>query len=399
MTETAKRIVIIDDEPAVVRLLHRICAIAGYQVESTSSADEFRRLVLNKPDFILMDLLMPGVDGVELLRYLSEEQVHAAIVLISGADSRVLQSVARLATSKGLNVQGTLAKPFNAAELTRILQSDPLSHKGLHSDTTGAVQSEELGAAIRNGGLLAYFQPQVDLSTGAVASCEALVRWNHPEWGVVFPDRFIPVAEQSGLMPELTECVAVQALRHCSTLARSGFPIRCSINVSAISLADVQFPDRLLELLVVAKVPPNSVVVEVTESRLFEDSVNAVDVLNRLRMKGIELSIDDFGTGYSSLRQLKLIPFNELKIDKEFVMSCETNQESESIVRTSIELARRLALRTVAEGVESLQIADRLRAWGCDLGQGYVYAKALSPENFLRWVRERDAAEAFRNPS
>ncbi len=390
MNVTAKRVVIIDDEPAMLKLLHHVCEVAGYSIEMTSSPEDFRRLVLSRPDFILMDLLMPGVDGVELFRYLAENQIRAGIVLISGTDARVVQSAARLAAAQGLNIQGTLGKPFEIAELQKILARGSENLPEREHAEGDAVHPSDLAAAIKEGTLTAYFQPQVDLMSNRVIGCEALVRWNHSEWGLVFPDRFIPVAEQAGLMPALTDCVAGQALRESAALAKLGIKIQCSINVSAISLAEIQFPDRLIKLAEQERVAPEAIVVEVTESQLFEDSVNTIDVLTRLRMKGFELSIDDFGTGYSTLRQLQLIPFNELKIDKQFVMNCETNRESESIVRTSIELGQRLGLRTVAEGVESLRIAELLRGWGCTVGQGYAYSKALPSPAFLTWLQNRE---------
>ncbi|MFO1469522.1 MAG: EAL domain-containing response regulator [Turneriella sp.] len=382
MKENAKRIVIIDDEPDVVHLLHQICAAAGYVVESTASAADFHRLLMTRPDFVLLDLLMPDIDGVELLRHLSEERIESAIILISGADSRVLQSVARLAATKGLHVQGTLAKPFNPSELLRLLAQNPSEHIEYENGVLETVQPGELLSALRENRLIAYFQPQVDLATGKPISCEALVRWQHPDQGLIFPDRFIPVAEQSGIIGELTENIAAQTFRHCARLSAAGHKIRCAINVSALSLADIRFPDRLITMLNSEKISPASVVVEITESRLYDNAAHAMDVLTRLRMKGIELSIDDFGTGYSNLRQLQLMPFNELKIDKGFIRNCETDKESESIVRSSIELGQRLAIRTVAEGVETRELAERLREWGCNIGQGFFYAKALPPTHF-----------------
>lgn len=388
MKENAKRIVIIDDEPDVVHLLHQICAAAGYAVESTATAADFHRLLITRPDFVLLDLLMPDIDGVELLRHLADEHIESAIILISGADPRVLQSVARLAVTKGLHVQGTLAKPFNPSELLRLLAQNPSEHIEYENGVIETVQPDELFSALRENHLIAYFQPQVDLTTGYPISCEALVRWQHPNQGLIFPDRFIPVAEQSGIIGELTENIAAQTFRHCAALSAAGHKIRCSINVSALSLADIRFPDRLLTMLSSEKISPASVVVEITESRLYDNAAHAMDVLTRLRMKGIELSIDDFGTGYSNLRQLQLMPFNELKIDKGFIRNCETDKESESIVRSSIELGQRLGIRTVAEGVETRELAERLREWGCNIGQGFLYAKALPPDEFSLWLRE-----------
>ncbi len=386
-----KRAVIVDDEPAVLKLLHRVCEAMGYLVHSTSSPEEFRNLVLTEPDIILMDLVMPGVDGVELFRFLALNLVESPVVLISGSDRRVLESAARLAEFQGLRVLGALTKPFDVAELKEVLTRDRTSQGKNIPRATDPIEPEELADAIESGAIVAYLQPQIDLRTNRVAGCEALVRWVHPERGLIFPDRFISVAEQSGLIEALTDCVSKLALKQGALLARAGFPIRCSINVSAISLTEIDFPDRLLRMIEDAGARPQGVTIEVTESRIFEDSVKTLDVVTRLRMKGIELSIDDFGTGYSTFQQLQRFPFNELKIDRAFVFNCETNRDSESIVRSSIELGQRLAIRTVAEGVESVKIADRLLDWGCDLAQGYCYSKALPFELFLEWLKSREA--------
>lgn len=383
---TPKRVLIIDDEPAVLKLLQRACERAGYKVEATGSAAEFCELVLTKPDFVIIDLLMPGADGVELLRYLADHKVEAAVTLVSGAAPRVVESAARLALAQGLQLLGTLAKPFEIPELLAMLATKPVAHQERHTESAGKVLSADLSVALEQQALTVHFQPQIDLKTNLPVGYEALARWNHPQWGLIYPDRFIAVAEQSGLMPALTDSVASIAFRHFAALEKSGRSLRCSINVSAVSLTDINFPDRLLELMAIENIQPQSVVVEVTESRLFEDSIRTLDVLTRLRLKGIELSIDDFGTGYSTFRQLQLIPFNELKIDKEFVSNCLLNNESESIVRTSIELGARLAIRTVAEGIESFEVAERLRQWGCDVGQGYFYAKPLAPTDFFDWL-------------
>jgi EAL domain-containing protein (putative c-di-GMP-specific phosphodiesterase class I)/FixJ family two-component response regulator len=388
----ARRIVMIDDEPAILKMLKRVCEKAGYLVEATQSPAKFRQLALTKPDFVLIDLLMPGVDGVELLRFLAGNKVEAAIVLVSGAAPRIVESAARLATAQGLNLLGKLAKPFEISALLAILARTPTVHHQLPASTTSTLLATDLAAALVDDSVVAHFQAQVDLTTNQICGCEALARWNHSEWGLIFPDQFIALAEQSGLMPALTDRVAEQAFRQSTVFTQAGFPMRCSINVSASSLTDVHFPDRLLHLLAVEEYAPQSVVLEVTESRLFEESVMTLDVLTRLRLKGIELSIDDFGTGYSTFRQLQLVPFTELKIDKQFVTDCLLNNESASIVRISIELAQRLSIRTVAEGVETLEVAERLREWGCDLGQGYFYSKPLAPEAYLEWIKSRGSA-------
>jgi EAL domain-containing protein (putative c-di-GMP-specific phosphodiesterase class I) len=381
------RVLVIDDEPEVARMLRRACELSGYLTESTTSPEEFRRLALTRPDFLIMDLMMPGTDGVELFRYLAENRVEAPIVLVSGSDHRIIQSAARLAEAQGLRVLGTLAKPFHITDIAAILSSNMESLPAPLHPARNPITAVDLAAAIQNGEIIAYFQPQVDLQTKRIVGCEALARWQHSEWGMVFPDQFITIAETSGLIGSLTECIASHAIKQCAVLTALGINVHMSINVSALSLNDIRFPEKLIHSLEAQRVPPDKIVIEVTESGLFDDPVKTLDVLTRLRMKGVGLSIDDFGTGYSTFNQLQLIPFNELKIDKGFVMRCETDDESQSIVLTSIELAQRLGMRTVAEGVESGKIADRLWDWGCQTAQGYFYARPLPAAALLEFMK------------
>ncbi|HEV2098292.1 MAG TPA: EAL domain-containing protein, partial [Stellaceae bacterium] len=224
------------------------------------------------------------------------------------------------------------------------------------------------------------YQPQIELPLGHVSAAEALVRWRHPTRGVVPPDRFIPLAEASGLIEPLTEWVIATALRAAGEWRRRGFPLGISINISGHNVRDIGLPDRIGGRCKEFGVAPERVILEITETAVMEDAVQAMDVLVRLRLKGFKLSVDDFGTGYSSLVRLHSMPFSELKIDRSFVGKLLDDAECGTIVDAIVGLARKLSLRCVAEGVESAPVLDMLSRMGCDGAQGYHICRPVSAD-------------------
>jgi len=246
----------------------------------------------------------------------------------------------------------------------------------------------ELRAAVQGGGLELHFQPQVDLKTGMVFGAEALVRWRHPERGLVPPDEFIGIAERTGLIGPLTSWVMEEALRQQALLASAGRPLRMSVNLSPRSLLQPSLVDEVVGLLHRTGVAPGWVCLELTESSLMADFRRTAAVLERLRAIGVTIAIDDFGTGHSSLAYLKQLPVDELKIDKSFVLSMLSDSSDEAIVRTVVDLARNLRLPVVAEGVESGDVALALRALGCGMAQGYFFSRPLPAAEFGLWLAE-----------
>jgi EAL domain-containing protein (putative c-di-GMP-specific phosphodiesterase class I) len=243
-----------------------------------------------------------------------------------------------------------------------------------------------LGRAIERGQLEPFFQPQVSLGSGMVVAVEALVRWDHPEQGVIGPGDFIPLAEQTGLMKPLTATVTEQALRECARWRADGLELGVSINLSAQSLVDRSFPGEIAELLERTGVPATALRFEITESSVLGDD-GAVGTLDELCALGMDISIDDFGTGYSSLAYLKRLPVREVKIDRAFVMTMATDERDAKIVRSTVALAQSLGLRAVAEGVEDEATWDMLESYGCDLAQGYLIAPALDADALMRWLQ------------
>ncbi len=243
----------------------------------------------------------------------------------------------------------------------------------------------ELRHAIVHGELRLFVQPKIRLADGAVIGAEALVRWQHPQRGMVPPMQFIPFAEQTGFVRQLTGWVLAEAARLWSSVQAVDAPVKLSVNLSTRDLLDPELPARLPLLLAAHGVPPSAFCLEITESAIMDDPRRAEATLNRLAEQGFSLSIDDFGTGYSSLAYLRRLPVDELKIDKSFVMGMQADESDGTIVRSTIDLAHNLGLRVVAEGVETAAIYARLSALGCDEAQGYHMARPLPVEQFADW--------------
>ena len=226
---------------------------------------------------------------------------------------------------------------------------------------------------------------------------EALVRWQHPELGLVFPDSFIGHAESFGLIDQLGWLVVNRGLAELPerALADGSFPT-LSLNVSAHSLTDLKFPDTFVALTEKYGVPPERIILEITESGLIQNLASSLDILMRLRLKGIQLSIDDFGTGYAMMQQLRNVPATELKIDKSFVQEMYVNDGARVVVQKTIEIGHELGMKVIAEGVETAEQLEFLRAGHCDLAQGYFFSRPLPVDDLLPWLK--NSSRFFRTP-
>jgi diguanylate cyclase (GGDEF)-like protein/PAS domain S-box-containing protein len=250
----------------------------------------------------------------------------------------------------------------------------------------------ELRRAIEQHELVLYYQPKASLTDGAVTSVEALLRWMHPERGMVPPDEFIPQAQETGLMKPLTLYVLDEALKQSRAWQDAGIDLTVSVNLATRNLLDVAFPDDVLAALERWDVDPGRLELEITESTMLDDPFRTKIVLDRLFGMGIKLSIDDFGTGYSSLAYLRQLPVSEIKIDRSFVLHMDENPDDAVIVRSTIDLGRNLGLRVVAEGVETLEAWQQLEGLGCDVAQGYFLSRPVPAEELVSWLGTRAAA-------
>ncbi|MFN8077712.1 MAG: EAL domain-containing protein [Kineosporiaceae bacterium] len=254
----------------------------------------------------------------------------------------------------------------------------------------------DLRGALREGDLAIHVQPQASLSTGCLVGVEALVRWHHPTRGLVFPDEFIPVAETTGLVGELTQVVLDKALAAVAGYRSRGVEVPIAVNLSARSLVDAELVASVQRALRRHRLPAHLLTLEITESSVMDDPQRAIRTLTQLRALGITLAVDDFGTGYSSLSYLKRLPVQEVKIDKSFVMTLPVDADNASIVRSIVDLGANLGLRVIAEGVEDAQSWNLLAAMGCDVAQGYHLARPMPAEDLLGWL---DASPVVSRPS
>jgi diguanylate cyclase (GGDEF)-like protein len=254
-----------------------------------------------------------------------------------------------------------------------------LDRLALAADLRSAFDRDELWLA---------FQPQVDIATGRISGAEALIRWRHPTRGEVPPGVLLPIAERTGLMPQLTLWVLERAVAQAALWRRAGLDIRIGVNVSAIVLVDATLPARIAETLQRHALTPNNLCVEVTEDAVMRDTSRAIAILEQIKASGVEISVDDFGTGQSSLEQLKNVPADELKLDRSFVLGMVDDPQDAAIVGSVVGLGRALGLRVVAEGVETPQVWQRLSQLGCDVAQGFGLARPMPAEQFERWARE-----------
>jgi diguanylate cyclase len=246
----------------------------------------------------------------------------------------------------------------------------------------------ELRAAVERDELRLFLQPKIDLASGAVLGAEALVRWQHPQRGLVPPMSFIPFAEQTGFIRELTGWMIDRCAARSRALQSDDLNYKFAINLSTRDLVDQSLPQRLQRLLARDRIDPKTLCLEITESAIMDDPQRALQTLQRLHDMGLRLSIDDFGTGYSSLAYLKKLPLHELKIDRSFVMAMERDAADLKIVRSTIDLAHNLGLSVVAEGVETAQVWALLKRMGCDEAQGYFIAKPMPEAAFADWAQQ-----------
>ncbi|MBV8716072.1 MAG: EAL domain-containing protein, partial [Chloroflexi bacterium] len=244
----------------------------------------------------------------------------------------------------------------------------------------------ELRQAIKSEELVLYYQPTIDCSKGQIKGVEALVRWVHPQRGLIPPDAFIPLAEQSGVIHDRTDYVLRKAFHQCRLWTDVGIDLTMSINLSMRNLHDPELPSTIAGLLRSEGLEPNRINLEITESTIMANPERALAVLRDLRALGLRMAIDDFGTGYSSMAYLKGLSVDALKIDKSFVRNLATDPSDRAIVRSAVELAHNLGLQVVAEGVEDTVSYQQLSKLGCDLAQGYYMGKPMPVAELERWL-------------
>jgi EAL domain-containing protein (putative c-di-GMP-specific phosphodiesterase class I)/FixJ family two-component response regulator len=390
-----RRILILDDDAAVGQTIQWIAESLGFEAEFVTRPEEFfSKLVEMNPEIITIDLVMPNLDGVEIMRLLAERKSKAKIVISSGMGTRVLDAAQRSAQEHGLSIAGIVSKPISKDALRALIgqgseRDEPLSAEiEAGSGKEFEITKADLQNALDRHEFVMAYQPKIICKSGALAGLEALVRWQHPDKGMVMPDSFIPLFEETGLIDELTVQVFDQSLEWFAS-AFPGTNVHLSLNLSAKSLVDIHLADHLASLCQQFQVAPERIVLELTETCAMIDPILSLDLMTRIRMKGFQLSIDDFGTGYSSMIQLVRLPFSEIKVDKSFVMFAKQTKESLTVIKSIVELGHSLGLLATAEGVDDLSTLNYLNTLGCDLAQGYFIARPMPGEAARSWVEQR----------
>jgi EAL domain-containing protein (putative c-di-GMP-specific phosphodiesterase class I) len=398
---------ILEDDPGVGNVIRMIATACGLESQVVGQAEAFFAAIEAwRPTHIALDLVMPDMDGVQVLGELGRRGCSAAIIITSGMGSRVLEAAQRSAREHGLTVIGVLAKPFSAASLRDLLapKDEPVPSTGMiplgnEAVARAGLTAQEFRSALETRQFHVLYQPKIDCASGALAGFEALVTWVRPDGVPITPGEFVPFAESHGFINDLTDAVLEQSLVWFGERLRGHegeTGVSLSINLSAISLQDPSLVDRIAGHCESNAIPPDRLIFELTETSAMRNPMAALVMLTRMRVKGFQLSIDDFGTGYSSMLQLVRMPFSEVKVDKSFVLSALESSESRAVIKSIIDLARSLGLKSAAEGVENAETFEFLRDSGCDFAQGYWIARPMSGGDVPGWIAARPSMSVHR---
>ncbi|MBX9401197.1 EAL domain-containing response regulator [Lysobacter sp. BMK333-48F3] len=395
MPLSALSVLVVEDHGFQRRMALRLLAELGiarlHEAGDGHAALRLLRALPQAPDVVVVDLDMPGMDGIEFIDHLAQEHLARSILVASALDAALLHTVQTMARACGLHVLEAVPKPLTRAKLAQALAGLDHAVDAAADEDPGEISPDSARAALENNDIQPWFQPQVELGNGRAIGVEALARWRRSDGRVVMPQHFMPVLEELQLLDGLTERILSAACAWKRQWERQGLRLKLSVNVPATALDDAGAADRYQRIVREAGVEPGEVVLELTESSLIADVARGLGVLARLRLKGFGLSIDDFGTGWSSLSQLSQVPFTELKIDQEFVAGAAHQPRKRAVVEASLDLARKLGLDAVAEGVETVEDWQMLADLGCAIAQGRLIGDAVPgaelPALLGRWRR------------
>ncbi|QBC45473.1 EAL domain-containing response regulator [Iodobacter fluviatilis] len=380
-------------EDSLVQRMHAvaICEDIGLTVIGEASDGGEALLLLQTmdlPDIMLIDLEMPGMDGIQLIQELAHQSIPVSVIVSSAKEDALIASVETMLQAYGLPVLGAIKKPLTKPQLDKALSHfKPITKDQLQIRPELVMAASEITKALIEHQFIAYFQPKISVNTGVIKGVETLMRWQHPEKGLVMPSQFIAIAEEHGLINELTMEILDLALQQCRHWHERGLKITVAVNLSMLSLSDSNFAEQIAQKVAEFNIDPAYIILEITETAVMGDVGDALGTLARLRLKGFGLSIDDYGTGFSSMQQLSRIPFTELKIDRSFVDGAHLKPHLHAILASAIEISKKLNLKSIAEGVEDLDDLIVLQQLGCDVVQGYLTAKPMPGDELLPWLK------------
>jgi EAL domain-containing protein (putative c-di-GMP-specific phosphodiesterase class I) len=390
------KILLIDDDKSFTCFFSDAIAHLGATCDVLHDSVQITEHNMQEYAHIIIDLMMPNYDGMQILGHLKAVDYKGYISVVSGQDKSVLKSAQEVCRMHQLTFHTALQKPFELKELEQLVYSSPEGNtQNLVKPPVKLLSEQEMLVALRGAlrqlALDVHFQPKVSLQDNKVLGFEALARWHH-NGQFIPPTCFIELAEKNELTVDLSKQIISKSLRAFSTFHHLFERPTLSINLSAIELQQRRLPELLRDLVDEFNIPHEQIILEITETVLLEKNMISLEVLTRLRLVGFKLSVDDFGTGFSSVNMLQNGPFTELKIDRSFVSAINVNEQTAIIVQSVIDMANRLNLHVVAEGIEDEQIKTTLIHMNCSIGQGFLFSKPMSAQELILWANhfERD---------
>ena len=390
-------VLVVDDSPlqrqSIIESLRQLGVTKLFEAGNGRDGLQMMNSLYQPPAVIILDLAMPGMDGIEMVQQLAHEGLYPSVLIASSAEPGIIEAVQTMIEALGLALLGAMHKPLTlemvAAALATFNDRAP-AHGAGYDDNGTAISVDSLRQAIARGHIVPFYQPKMWLENGRVTGLEALARWRGNDDQLIPPLAFIELAEQNGLIDDLTLAMLDVVLRDLSFWQGAGLYPTVAINLSPRSLAGRHFANEIISRVEAARISSSALVFEITEGSLVKDLAAALGTLGRLRLKGFGLSIDDYGTGFSSMQQLSRLPFTELKIDRSFVHHAHEKWQLRTILESAINMGHHLGLTTVAEGVETQEELDLLRTLGCKYAQGYLIAPPMPALELLEW-RSREA--------
>jgi len=394
------RVLVLEDHPFQRSVaVSRLKTLGCHDVFAAADGAEALRVLddVGPVDIALCDLQMDGMDGLEFLQRVGASGQVGSIIISSSLSVDLRRTVQQIVALLGLQWLGDLGKPLQDQALDQLLKKHLKAPEALspRPEPQPPASEAEVRRALANGELQAFYQPKFNLHTDEVCGVEVLVRWVQPGQGVISPAVFMPVLERCGLIDEMLFTQMDQVLSLQSRARQQGFALNVAFNLHASQLANADLSSSIKALLVRHGASGAGVTFELTESGLLEAPVTSLESLVRLRMMGCRLSIDDFGAGFSSLQRLCQLPFNEIKLDGEFVRSLEREPRCRAVISSTLALGETLGMSVVIEGIETRAQREHLLELGCTLGQGYHFARPMNGEDLLEWLQTRREAPSI----
>jgi EAL domain-containing protein (putative c-di-GMP-specific phosphodiesterase class I)/FixJ family two-component response regulator len=373
-------------------LVAMLNALGAKQVTEVSDGISALQVLLDTTqqiDISFIDLKMPGIDGMALIRHLANENHQTSLILASALDGSLLSSVKTMSEAYGIDMLGAIQKPATPESILELIELyQPPSMRNVASTVIPDFTFDEIMRGLQNREFEPLFQPKVVFDSRQVAGAEAFARWCHPHYGLLSPSAFIPVLEEKRQMDRLDWIMIEKSAEACRSWQAGGFPVSVSINLSLSSLAKPEFAEKVIEYIAQQGLKTERFIFEISESSATTNDPHFFENMTRLRMKGFGVSVDDYGTGKSSMRQLLRIPFSELKIDRSFVVGASQDPSLELVLNSSFELCQKLKRESVAVGVETQQDWDLLQKMGCTYAQGHYIAKPMEAAVLTVWMQE-----------